>query len=146
MFAHLLIMEKEIKSFFAAYEQRFNDALSGDASGIGDTVNSFAKYFVESSPAGVQGGANDESFKERLPKGYEFYRSIGTKSMRIGNLEITRLDPLHHMVKVHWISVYEKKDTIEFDVIYFLNGLKIFAYITGDEQKVLQEHGLVPQQ
>jgi hypothetical protein len=35
---------------------------------------------------------------------------------------------------------------IDFDTFYFvqrIKNLKIFAYITGDEQKVLKEHGLV---
>jgi hypothetical protein len=56
------------------------------------------------------------------------------------------------MAKVHWQAIYNKKDkskeSIEFDVIYFVqtvnDQLKIFAYITGDEQGVLRERGLIP--
>jgi hypothetical protein len=54
------------------------------------------------------------------------------------------------MIKIHWLSEYLKKDnshlSIDFDVFYFVqyvNGaIKIFSYITGDEQKILKENGL----
>ncbi len=72
--------------------------------------------------------------------------------MRIAGLEISSLDAFHAMAKVHWDSRYVKKDgkslQIEFDVIYLIQlheGIpKIFGYITGDESKVLKEHGLMP--
>jgi hypothetical protein len=56
------------------------------------------------------------------------------------------------MVKVHWDSLYVKKNgegvQIEFTVIYLVQTIggspKIFGDITGDEQKVLKEHGLMP--
>lgn len=140
-------MKDRIQTFFAAYEQRFNDALGGQQVDVDETTAAFADYFVESSPAGVMGGMNDEQFKEQIPKGFEFYKSIGTLSMKIGQLDITELDEFHAMAKVHWISAYKGNRQIEFDVHYFLNMLngapKIFAYITGDEQKVLSENGLV---
>jgi hypothetical protein len=57
------------------------------------------------------------------------------------------------MVKVHWFSEYLRKDgekiPIDFEVIYFLQKLeeapKIFAFIGGDEEKVLKENGLLPE-
>ncbi len=72
--------------------------------------------------------------------------------MKIASLDITLLDDLHSMVKVHWQAIYNKKngseESIDFDVIYFVqmidDQLKIFAYITGDEQGVLRERGLIP--
>jgi hypothetical protein len=72
--------------------------------------------------------------------------------MKIASLSITLLDDYHSMVKVHWNSFYEKKDSskeqIDFDVIYFLRtdneSIKVFAYIAGDEQKALRERGLMP--
>jgi hypothetical protein len=71
--------------------------------------------------------------------------------MKIMALDITWLNDMHVMAKVCWQAIYQKKDgnkeTINFDVFYFLqkqNGaLKIFAYITGDEQAVLKERGLI---
>jgi hypothetical protein len=85
-----------------------------------------------------------------IPKGHEFYRSIGTTLMKVSSLEVTQLDDLHWMSRVHWDSRYMKEGVetrIEFDVIYFLRMQdlepKIFAYITGDEQRVLKDHGLL---
>ena len=71
--------------------------------------------------------------------------------MKITDLEVTELDDLHSMAKVHWDSRYGKPDgeelQIDFDVFYFvqfINGEpKIFAYITGDEKTVLSKHGLI---
>lgn len=138
-----------IEQFFEAYEKRFAEGLSGNEVAAG-TANAFADFFVEASPVGISGGKNDEEFRDRVPKGYEFYRSIGITKMEIRQLDITELNELHHMVEVYWESFYEKdgqQDSIEFSVIYFLqhlNGtLKVFAYITGDEQAVLKERGLV---
>lgn len=115
------------------------------------TVNSFASCFLEASPAGISCGKNDESLREAIPKGNAYYKNIGTQSMKISSLDITKLDDLHYMVKAHWDSLYEKKNkekvAVSFDVIYFLqakeNELKIFLYITGEEQKVLKENGLI---
>lgn len=143
-------VQEKIEKFFTAYEQRFNDVLNGKPADVEATAGAFADYFVESSPAGVMGGKNDEKFREMIPKGNEFYKSIGTLSMKIDSLEITQLDDFHAIARVHWMSSYKKDVDIDFDVFYILNLVneepKIFAYITGDEQKVLQENGLVPKQ
>ncbi|WP_119080782.1 hypothetical protein [Chitinophaga alhagiae] len=143
-------MMKKLQAFFAAYEQRFNDVLASGATDVEATAGAFADYFVESSPRGVMGGKNDEKFREMIPKGNEFYRNIGTLSMKIGSLDITQLDNLHAVAKTHWKAGYKNNINIAFDVFYMVTLAggepKIFAYVTGDEQKVLQEHGLVPKQ
>ncbi len=142
--------QQQLEQFFAAYEQRFNDVLNGQPADVDATAGAFADYFVESSPAGVMGGKNDEKFRGQIPKGNEFYKSIGTQSMKIGTLDITQLDEFHAIARVHWLSDYKGNKHIEFDVFYIVNQVgdepKIFAYITGDEQKVLQENGLAPKQ
>ncbi|WP_276480020.1 hypothetical protein [Paraflavitalea pollutisoli] len=143
-------MESSIYDFFAAYEQRFNAALKGDTD-VEGTASAFAPFFVEASPAGVHGGSNDSEFRKKIPQGMDFYRSIGTYSMEVLSQDVTQLDNLHFMVKIHWKATYKNKDNsdleIEFDVIYFLQlregELKIFAYITGDEDKVMRQHGLI---
>jgi len=143
-------INESIKNFFTAYESRFNAALNGNDD-IDGVVNSFASCFLEASPAGINCGKNDESFRAAIPKGNAFYKSVGTKSMKITGIEITTLDELHFMAKVYWHSVYEKADktdvAIDFPVIYFLQSgnshLKIFLYITGDEEKALKENGLL---
>ena len=71
--------------------------------------------------------------------------------MEIISKQITLLDDFHAMVKVYWKSNFIKKDgsngSIEFANIYFTqtreNQHKVFAYITGDEQAVLREFGLI---
>lgn len=144
--------DDKLKAFFEAYARRMNDALA-DPSKIDAeaTAAAFANCFIEASPAGINCGKNDSRFLEQIPKGFEFYRNIGTISMKITGLEITELDDLHSMAKVHWDSRYAKPDDeelqIDFDVFYFvqfINGEpKIFAYITGDEKTVLTKHGLI---
>lgn len=146
-------VKQTLENFFDAYEARFNAALNGLPVDIEGTTAAFADTFIEASPQGIICGANDDKFREAIPKGYDFYRSIGTKSMRIVWRNITPLDDYHALVKIHWQGVYAKahgsEEKIDFDVIYFVQMLddtpKIFAYITGDEQKVLHEHGLIPQ-
>jgi hypothetical protein len=142
--------EQSIKVFFTAYESRTNAALAGNID-VEGTMQSFANCFVEASPVGITCGNNDEQFRESIPKGIEFYRSIGTTEMKILAMDITVLDDFHGMAEVYWEAIYNtkegKEDIIEFTVIYFVQGLndqiKIFAYITGDEQKVLRERGLI---
>jgi hypothetical protein len=145
--------EEKLKVFFAEYAARFNRSLADKPEyDIEATAGAFANFFIEASPLGVNCGHNDDEFRAMIPKGFEFYRSIGTRSMKIPSLSITPLDDYHSMVKVHWAAQYEKQDgsekRIEFDVYYFLQMIddktRIFAYITGDEQKVLRENGLIP--
>lgn len=145
----------KLDAFFAQYEARMNRAV-GDTPEVDveASAGAFADCFVEASPVGVSCGKNDEDFRAQIPKGFEFYRSIGTQSMQIRSHEITALDEFHHMVRVHWKAFYVKKDkseqTVEFDVIYFVQLIgddpKIFAYITGDEEKLYRDMGLTPEQ
>jgi len=148
-----ITVNQQLETFFAAYEARFNQALGDNPQDdVEGTMAAFADCFIEASPLGLSCAQNDEQFRTQIPKGNAFYRSIGTQSMKIMALTITPLDDYHVQTKVHWQAQYKKRDggeeTIDFDVIYFLqllgNQPKIFAYITGDEQKVLQEHGLIP--
>ncbi|MBT1710871.1 hypothetical protein KK062_21695 [Fulvivirgaceae bacterium PWU5] len=144
---------KEIKqkteAFFREYEDRFNRGLAGKPD-VEGTAAAFAESFIESSPVGVNAGKNGAEFRKVIPQGMEFYKSIGTQSMKIKELAVTLIDDFHVMARVHWDSRYRQQGrdvSIEFDVVYFLryfdSVLKVFAYVTGDEQKLLEEHGLV---
>lgn len=140
-----------LSDFFSGYEQRFNEFLKGETLEVESTVRSFSACFIEASPLGVVCAPNDLEFRSMISKGYEFYRSAGITAMNILSKDITLLDDLHAMVKVHWNSRFTRRDgvqgAIEFDVIYLLqtndNLPKIFAYITGDEQTALKENGLI---
>lgn len=144
-------VRQQLETFFDAYEARFNDALKGSLD-IEATAAAFADTFIEASPAGLICGQNDDQFREAIPKGYERYRSIGTTKIRSVWRNITPLDDYHALVKIHWQALYDRPDDdgeekIDFDVIYFVQMLdgapKIFAYITGDEEKILKERGLI---
>ena len=141
---------KNAETFFNNYEKRFNATLKGEKIDLDATIASFTDCFIESSPLGVICGKNDNEFKARMSKGYEFYKKIGITSMDILSKEITVLDGYHTMVKIYWRTNYQKEGKIgkiEFEVIYFLHYKDkkhaIFAYITGDEEKALKDHGLV---
>lgn len=148
-------LQQKIENFFAEYEARMATALADNPMVDPEEVaGAFTDCSIEASPKGVFCAKNDEKFRANIPKLFEFYRSIGTKSMKIMSLETTSLDDYHVMAKIHWQALYIKKDSsqelIDFDVIYFLQILnetpKIFAFITGDEEKVYQEKGLLPDQ
>lgn|GEM_PF-429844 len=143
--------QEKIDAFFHDYAERFNNALEGKETDIEGAVHAFSDCFIESSPLGVICAKNDDSLKQKLSEGFEFYKKIGTTCMVITAKDVTVLDDCHVMVKVHWKANYEKGaegQMIEFSVFYFLNAveedLKIFAYITGDEQKLLKERGILP--
>lgn len=144
--------EKRITEFFNEYQHRFNDALQGKPNSD-FMAGAFAEHFIEAHPAGVICGKNDAAFKAKISEGNEFYHSIGTQSMTILSNRIAEIYPGYFMAKVTWDSRYEKDGNsirIVFDVVYFIQWRdgrpKIFAYITGDEQKVLRENGLVPKE
>jgi hypothetical protein len=143
---------QQIEAFFQEYADRLNRALSNPPEvDVDATADAFAECFIEASPKGVSCGKNDEQFRIQIPKGLAFYHSIGTQSMNILSTAITQLDDFHWQVKAHWEAAYQKqdgtRDVIPFDVLYFLqllnSKLKIFAYITGDEEQMYKDHGLV---
>jgi hypothetical protein len=143
----------DLKRFFEAYGKRSNDALKDppreDVDGM---VASFAPYVVGSGPQGVMGGANNAEFRKMIGQGFAKYREIGGTAMRVTGVEVTELDDANAMATVGWAFDYKRKrdgktGTIGFTNRYFLNlsgdAPKIFAYITPDEQQVMQDHGLI---
>jgi len=144
-------INKKLERFFAGYEAAFNRSL-GETPDVETIIRAFADCFIAANPKGVACGKNDEQLRTAIMQGYEFYKSIGTKSVKIVTLTVTSLDDYHSLAKVHYKALYKKKDSneelVDFDVIYLIQTLaenpKIFAYITGDEQKLLREKGLIP--
>ena len=141
--------KKNIEEFFSAYEAHFNNALSSEQVTTEELSQFFEDCFVESSPAGVICGRNDNQFKEKVQSGFEFYKSIGSKSMTIVSKDVTLLDDLHALAKIYWRYSYvkdEREGTIDFTNYYFVttrDQVKIFGYIAGDEQKTLADKGLM---
>lgn len=143
--------EQKIRQFFDDYTKSFNASLRhGAAVDAKSMRNSFAGYFVESSPTGVQGAKNGLLFGFVIPRGFRHFRRIGKTAIRLAELQLTRIDDHHYMAKAHWDAAYRRPggDTrhIGFDVVYFLTlhsgSPKIFSYITQDEKKVLRENGI----
>jgi hypothetical protein len=140
-----------LDEFFRRYESRFNDALAGQQPDVDRIAADFAEHFIEASPAGIMAGANDNRFREAIPQGWDFYKKIGVLAMNIRSKDITMFDEMHAMVRVQWNCAFVRPDNSKgdmvFEVIYLVQlrkeGPKIFAYITGDEQKALKEEGLI---
>ncbi|HMG93450.1 MAG TPA: hypothetical protein VK589_25505 [Chryseolinea sp.] len=141
--------KKNIEEFFSAYEALFNKSLSNEHVTNEEMSQFFEECFVESSPAGVICGKNDDQFLEKIQSGFDFYKSIGSKSMTIVSKDITLLDDLHALAKIYWQYSYvkdEREGTIDFTNYYFVttrDQVKIFSYIAGDEQKALADKGLL---
>ena len=143
-------MQADIERFFRDYVDAFNRSL-GETPDFEAVRAAFAPCFVAAGPTGVNCGRNDDSFVKALDQGFTFYRSIGTRRMILRSVALTPIDPNHQMARVYYSSEYERRDgdlvVIDFDVTYMLHiqnaTPQIFAYVTGDEQALLREHGLV---
>jgi hypothetical protein len=143
-------METSIRKLFERYERVFNAALHGDVD-MDDVAGLYAAEFIAASPAGVMTGKNDEQLKQVMAQGYARYRVIGTKEMRIRGLRISPMDEHHCVAHVAWRATYVRNDrpdvTIDFDVHYLVQQLgaepKVFGWVSGDEQAVLKEHGII---
>lgn len=139
-----------INVFLSEYETEFNIAFHSDPD-VGTTAKLFAESFVEANPSGITSRRNDDGFRKYIAEKYAFYKDIGLKEMRIVSRDINMLNDMHGVDKVKWKAFYEtkegKKDELEFEVIYFVQVIngdpRIFAYITGDENRVLRERGLI---
>jgi hypothetical protein len=143
-------METSVRKLFERYERVFNAALHGDVD-MDDVAALYAAEFIAASPAGVMTGKNDEQLKQVMAQGYARYRAIGTKEMRIRGLRISPMDEHHCVAHVAWRATYVRNDkpdvTIDFDVHYLVQRLgaepKVFGWVSGDEQAVLKEHGII---
>jgi hypothetical protein len=143
-------MEASVRKLFKRYERVFNAALHGDVD-MDDVAALYASDFIAASPAGVMTGKNDEQLKQVMAQGYARYRAIGTKEMRIQGLRISPMDEHHCVAHVAWRATYVRNDkpdvTIDFDVHYLVQQIgatpKVFGWVSGDEQAVLKEHGII---
>lgn len=139
-----------LEKFFQRYERFFMQSLSGEIDGD-EMSELYAPDFIAASPIGVLAGKNDTGFRQALSDGYEQYRKIGTKGMRVRDVEMLRIDEFHCVANVAWTASYEVPNKhqvhIDFDVYYLmqeLNGkLRIFGWISGNEQELLKQYGVI---
>jgi len=144
------MLETSIKTLFERYERFFMQALAGDMDQE-EAASLYASEFIAATPAGIMTGKNDGHFRATMAQGYDYYRSIGTKEMRIRNVRTSPIDERHCVAHVAWTAVYARQGepdvVIDFDVHYLVQDLhgepKIFGWISGDEQAVLKEHGII---
>ena len=145
-------LQIKVRTLFDAYGYCSDAALHNPPTeDIDGVVASFAPFFVESSPRGVFGGANDGTFRAAIAPGFAHYRDVGGKHMTITNVVVTELDDLHAIAHVDWDFAYTNKagasGHVAFRNLYFVTvasgDAKIFAYITPDEERAMQNHGLV---
>jgi hypothetical protein len=143
-------METSVRRLFDRYESVFNASLHGDGE-MDEVAALYASGFIAASPAGVMTGKNDEQFKQAMARGYAHYRAIGTREMRIRELRISPMDEHHCVAHVAWRANYARKDqpdvAIDFDVHYLVQQVgaepRVFGWVSGDEQAVLKEHGII---
>lgn len=143
-------METGVRKLFERYERAFNASLQDNVD-TDDVAALYASAFIAASPAGVMTGQNDDKLKEAMEQGYARYRAMGTKEMRMRGLRISPMDEHHCVAHVAWRATYSRNDqpdvTIDFDVHYLVQQLgsetKVFGWVSGDEQALLKQHGIV---
>lgn len=143
-------MEASVRKLFERYERFFNNSLNGDTD-MEEVASLYASDFIAASPAGVMTGKNDDELRQAMTKGYERYRTIGTKGMRIRDIHLSPIDDHHCVAHVAWTATFDRKDrsdvAIDFDVHYFVQQLdgkpKVFGWASGDEQALLRKHGII---
>jgi len=144
-------MTRAVMAYFTAYSNRSAAALADppevDVEGL---IEGYASAFIASSPRGVAVGERGEKLRDMIPQGFAHYRAVGGKHMRIENLDVTPLNPIHALAKVKWRFDYTntagRSGTIRFQNVYILSfadgSPKCFCYITPDEDAAMAEHGL----
>jgi hypothetical protein len=137
-------------AFFQEYAEIFNRSL-GDTVDVEGIRSHFTDCFVAAGSTGVVCGHNDDTFRETLERGYAFYKTIGTKHLKLLRTEVSAIDDFHHVVKAFYQAQYDKRTgeevAIDFDVTYMLQTRegrsKIFAWVAGDEMTLYEKHGLL---
>ena len=144
-------MTKDIlEKFFKRYEQFFTQSLDGELD-ANEMSALYAQEFIAASPIGVMAGKNDNQFQQALAQGYEQYRKIGTKGMRVRGVSVSPIDELHCVAHVAWTATYANANNpnieIDFDVHYLMQELNnkphIFGWVSGNEQELLKEYGVI---
>ena len=141
--------EPVVRKLFERYERCFNTSLNGEMD-MEEVASLYASDFIAASPAGLMTGKNDDQLRQMMAQGYERYRAMGTKEMRIRDVCLSPIDEHHCMAHVAWTATYARQNQsdigIDFDVHYFVQTLdgepKVFGWVSGDEQALLRKHGI----
>ena len=143
-------MDEAVRLLFERYEQFFRRSLAGETD-MDEAASLYATDVIAASPRGVLSGKNDDRFGRAMAQGYAHYREIGTKEMRIRHLRLSPIDERHGVAHVAWTATYARNDlpevAIDFEVHYLVQVLegtaKVFGWISGDEDALLKQHGII---
>lgn len=143
-------MDTAVRQLFERYERLFGQALAGEVD-MAEIAALYASDFIAASPAGVRSGSNDEQLRQVMAQGYAHYRDIGTRAMRIRGIRISPIDEHHCVAHVAWTATYARHDlaetAVDFEVHYLVQVLdgvgKVFGWVSGDEQALLKQRGIV---
>ena len=141
-------MEQAVADLFARYEHLFAESLA-DPARAGDMEPLYTSDVLAASQQGVVAGKTRD-FLGALAQGFERYRAQGLRQMRVSSLRIVPIDEGHCLAHVGWNARYERDDlpstTISFEVHYLVQlrqgEARVFAWIAGDEEAALREHGV----
>ncbi|MBZ9850101.1 nuclear transport factor 2 family protein [Mesorhizobium sp. CA14] len=145
-----MIAKADVQKFFKTYEKVYNDAIADNVD-MDDVGALYSTGFVSVTPAGIMAGENGQQLKDTMKKGFEAYRALGSKRMTCKDVSVTPIDQDHCVAKVQWSGDYERKEkrpvTIDSEVDYLVErrdgSLKVFGWISGDEQAEFKKHGLL---
>ncbi|MGY4288105.1 hypothetical protein ACVWXO_007325 [Bradyrhizobium sp. LM2.7] len=87
-------MENNVKQLFERYEKLFRMTLTGEVD-----MDKVASSYT------VSVGQNDEHLKQVMQQGFENYRRIGTKDMRLRNVRIAPIDEHHCLAHMAWTAI-----------------------------------------
>ena len=140
-----------VRKLFERYERLFNDALGGGDVDMQEIASLYTEDVIGVSPAGVMVAKNDDEFRQRMAQAYARNREIGTREMRINDLRQSAIDDHHCVAHVGWTATYARAGhpdaVIDFFVHYLVRqmqgGTRVFGWVSGDEQALLQKHGIV---
>lgn len=144
-------MEASVRELFERYQRVFNRSLAGDPD-MDEVAALYAPEFIAASPAGVMAGKNDDRLELVMAQGYARYRAMGMKEVHIRGVRLSPIDDHRHCVAhIAWTATYVRQDRVEvaidFDVHYLVQVLhgvaKVFGWVSGDEQALLQQHGII---
>lgn len=143
-------MKEAVENLFERYEDTFRRSLAGETD-MAEVASLYAPEFIAASPLGVRSGKNDEDFQQSMVQGYAYYRAIGTRDMQVRDVRLSAIDEFHCVARVAWTATYLRDDlpetAIDFEVHYLvqvLNGAaKVFGWVSGDENAVLKQHGVL---
>lgn len=144
--------QQAVQDFFTHYAQEFNRGLNG-APDMQALAGLYAEAFVASAPAGVMVGRNDAELARITADGFRRYRDLGMTRMELEGVTVSSIDDLHALARTAWKAVYAVKSAeagekvIRFTNVYLVRldasgALKVFGWITGDEEEAMRAHGI----